>query len=111
MLLLLLRTPLRAALHVLFAPLEKMALTNHLTASLLLSAVAHLPGRPEDWPQPVLLAIVIGVLATQWLLSTPWLRPYRLGPLEWLRRWVTWGRRPPLRHVVHVVHVSDGSQS
>jgi uncharacterized protein len=97
-LLLLLRTPLRAALRALFAPLGKMALTNYLTASILVLAVAHLHGRPQDWTQPVILAVVIGILAAQWLFSTLWLRRYRFGPLEWLWRWATWGRRPALRH-------------
>jgi uncharacterized protein len=97
-LLLLLMTPLRAVLHALFAPLGRMALTNYLTASLLVLAVAHLHGRPQDWTQPVLLAVVIGVLAAQWLFSTFWLRRYRFGPLEWLWRWATWGRRPVLQH-------------
>ncbi|MEV4470477.1 DUF418 domain-containing protein [Nonomuraea sp. NPDC049504] len=95
-LLLLLRTPLRAALHALFAPLGKMALTNYLTASILVLAVAHLHGRPQDWTQPVLLAVAIGVLAAQWVFSTFWLRHYRYGPLEWLWRWATWGRRPAI---------------
>ncbi|MEV4076508.1 DUF418 domain-containing protein [Nonomuraea fuscirosea] len=97
-LLLLLRTPLRAALHALFAPLGRMALTNYLTASMLVLAVAHLHGRPQDWTRPVQLAVVIGVLAAQWLFSTLWLRRYRFGPLEWLWRWATWGRRPALQH-------------
>lgn len=98
MLLLMLRTPLRAALHALFAPLGKMALTNYLTASILVLAVAHLHGRPQDWAQPVLLALAVGILAAQWVFSTLWLRRYRFGPLEWLWRWATWGRRPALQH-------------
>ncbi|MGW7481690.1 DUF418 domain-containing protein [Nonomuraea muscovyensis] len=98
MLLLMLRTPLRAALHALFAPLGKMALTNYLTASILVLAVAHLHGRPQDWTQPVLLALAVGILSAQWVFSTLWLRRYRFGPLEWLWRWATWGRRPALQH-------------
>ncbi|WP_052422873.1 DUF418 domain-containing protein [Nonomuraea candida] len=96
-LLLLLRTPLRAALHAIFAPLGRMALTNYLTASVLVLAVAHLHGHPQDWTQPAILAVVAGVLAAQWLFSTLWLRRHRFGPLEWLWRWATWGRRPALR--------------
>ncbi|HEX6857770.1 MAG TPA: DUF418 domain-containing protein, partial [Streptosporangiaceae bacterium] len=33
----------------------------------------------------------------QWAFSTLWLRRFRQGPLEWLWRWATWARRPPLR--------------
>ncbi|WP_231647664.1 hypothetical protein [Planomonospora sphaerica] len=30
-------------------------------------------------------------------MSTLWLCRYRRDPLEWLWRWATWARRPPLR--------------
>src|SRR5690606_41628581 len=44
--LLLLRTPLRAALRVLFAPLGRMALTNYLPATVLVLAAARPLGVP-----------------------------------------------------------------
>jgi uncharacterized protein len=38
----------------------------------------------------------VGVFALQTLLSVAWLRAFQYGPLEWLWRWFTYLRRPPL---------------
>lgn len=96
--LVLLRTPIRQGLQIVFAPLGRMALTNYLTATALVLAIAHLVGgRPDTWSGATVLSIAGGILACQWVFSTVWLRRYRQGPLEWLWRWATWVRRPPLR--------------
>ncbi|GIH75696.1 hypothetical protein Plo01_21250 [Planobispora longispora] len=98
-LLLLLRTPLRPALRAVFAPLGRMALTNYLTATVLVLAVSPLiGGPPHTWSLTTLLLIAGAVLTAQSPLSALWLRRYRQGPVEWLWRWATWGHRPPLRH-------------
>ncbi|WP_163509051.1 DUF418 domain-containing protein [Fodinicola acaciae] len=97
-LLVLLRTPLQGALRTLFAPLGRMALTNYLTATVLVLVLSRvIPGRPDDWPFGKVLLVAVAILATQWLWSTLWLRHFRFGPLEWLWRWATWLRRPPLQ--------------
>ncbi|GGP17018.1 DUF418 domain-containing protein [Nonomuraea glycinis] len=96
-LLILLRTPLRPVLELLFAPLGRMALTNYLTATLLVLAAAHLLGLPIGLSSSVAFQAAGVILAAQWLFSTLWLRRYRQGPLEWLWRWATWARRPTLR--------------
>ncbi|GGK91946.1 hypothetical protein Sme01_54340 [Sphaerisporangium melleum] len=96
-LLVLLRTPLRPVLRAVFEPLGRMALTNYLTATVLViiaDRVFELPLR-SSWTAVYALAGTI--LAAQWLFSTLWLRRYRQGPLEWIWRWATWTRRPPLR--------------
>ena len=49
-LLVLLRTPLRPVLRVVFAPLGRMALTNYLTATLLVLGAAHVLGLPIVQP-------------------------------------------------------------
>jgi uncharacterized protein len=96
--LVLLRTPLRRALRAVFAPLGRMALTNYLTATVLVLAVTPLiGGTPGNWPSTTVLLIAGTILAAQWLFSTLWLRGYRQGPLEWLWRWATWARRPARR--------------
>lgn len=96
--LVLLRTPLRSVLRAVFAPLGRMAFTNYLTATVLVLAVTPLVGgRPETWPAGTVVLTAGTIVAGQWLLSTLWLRRYRQGPLEWLWRWATWARRPPLR--------------
>ncbi|MER7498959.1 DUF418 domain-containing protein [Nonomuraea pusilla] len=86
------------ALDVVFAPLGRMALTNYLTATVLVLALRGLPpGAPHTWPLSTVLLIAGSVLAVQWAWSVLWLRRFRYGPLEWLWRWATWGRRPPSR--------------
>jgi uncharacterized protein len=97
-LLVLLRTPLRPAMQAVFAPLGRMALTNYLTATILVLAVGHvLGGPPDSWSLTRVFLIAGSILTTQWLWSTLWLRRYSQGPLEWLWRWATWAHRPPLR--------------
>ncbi|MEU6409225.1 DUF418 domain-containing protein [Microbispora sp. NPDC046933] len=97
-LLVLLWTPLRPVLRAVFAPLGRMALTNYLSATVLVLVTGRaLGGPPHTWTASAVLLIAGAILAVQWLWSTLWLRRYRQGPLEWLWRWATWGRRPPLR--------------
>ncbi|SNT08074.1 Uncharacterized membrane protein YeiB [Streptosporangium subroseum] len=99
-LLLLLRTPLRPVLQGVFAPLGRMALTNYLSATILVLVAARLIGSsPDGWSEATVLLIAAAILVPQWLVSTLWLRRYRQGPLEWLWRWATWAHRPPLRHI------------
>jgi uncharacterized protein len=96
-LLVLLRTPLRPALQFVFAPLGRMALTNYLTATLLVLAASHILGLPIGQSSSAAFQAAGVILTAQWLFSAVWLRFYRQGPLEWLWRWVTWAHRPPLR--------------
>jgi uncharacterized membrane protein YeiB len=98
-LLVLLRTRLQPALHAVFAPLGQMALTNYLIATVLVLGFGRVLGdAPDRWPLTTVFVIAATVLSVQWLWSTLWLRRYRYGPLEWLWRWATWGRRPALGH-------------
>ncbi|WP_169951465.1 DUF418 domain-containing protein [Microbispora sp. H11081] len=90
-LLVLLRTPLRPALAAVFAPLGRMALTNYLTATVLVLLVARAGGGSADaWSSARVALTSAAVLAVQWLWSTLWLRRRAYGPLEWLWRRVTW---------------------
>ncbi|MGW0807538.1 DUF418 domain-containing protein [Nonomuraea sp. NPDC002799] len=99
--LVLLRTPLRRPLRALFAPLGQMALTNYLAATVLVLAGTHLLGLRHDMPWGAVFLIAGAILTAQWIFSTLWSRRFRQGPLEWLWRWATWGRRPPLRCQEH----------
>jgi uncharacterized protein len=92
-----LRGPLRSALVAVFGPLGRMALTNYLGATVAVLLVVALVGHPERWSTKAVLVLVGLVLGAQWVFSTLWLRRFRQGPLEWLWRWATWARRPPLR--------------
>jgi uncharacterized protein len=90
------------ALRWVWARLEaagRMALTNYVGQSLVMSAVAerwglHLYGRLDG---PQLTALAIAVFATLAILSHLWLRRYRMGPLEWLWRCGTYGTWLPNR--------------
>ncbi|MGW0432589.1 DUF418 domain-containing protein [Micromonospora sp. NPDC003197] len=95
-LLVLLRTPLRPVLRAVFAPLGRVALTNYLTATLLVLAASHLLGLPIGQSLTVAYLVAGAILTAQWLFSSLWLRRYRQGPVEWLWRWATWARRPSL---------------
>ncbi|KAB8190708.1 DUF418 domain-containing protein [Nonomuraea phyllanthi] len=92
----LLRTPLRPVLEFVFAPMGRMALTNYLTATLLVLAAGHILGLPIDRHLTTAYWTAAAILTAQWLFCTLWLRRCRQGPVEWLWRWATWARRPPL---------------
>lgn len=96
--LVLLRTPLRPVLEIVFAPLGRMALTNYLTATVLVLVAARLVGGvPQQWSTATVLMIAGVILLVQWMWSTLWLNRHLQGPIEWLWRWVTWARRPASR--------------
>jgi uncharacterized membrane protein YeiB len=93
------RTPARSVLVAAFVPLGRLALTNYVTATVLVSGISRLlGGAPDHWSSATALVIAGGVLTIQCVWSTLWPRRHRYGPLEWLWRWVTWARRPALRH-------------
>ena len=81
------------------APAGRMALTNYLMQSVVCTLVFYGYGLgyferlPRAW-QPL---FVIALFALQVVFSRWWLSRYRLGPMEWLWRWMTYGRRPAFR--------------
>jgi uncharacterized protein len=95
--LLLLHTPLRRPLAAVLAPMGRMALTNYLTATLVFVPLGHALGLPGSTRWGAAVALGAGILAVQAVLSPLWLRAFRFGPLEWLWRCATWGRRVPIR--------------
>jgi uncharacterized membrane protein YeiB len=76
-----------------------MALTNYLTATILVLMIGRVVGGvPDTWSSTTAVLIAAAVLTVQWVWSSVWLRRYRYGPLEWVWRWATWAVRPSLRH-------------
>lgn len=81
------------------APAGRMALTNYLVQSVICTAVFYGYGLgyferlPRAW-QPLFVA---AVFALQVAYSRWWLARYRHGPMEWLWRWLTYGKRPPMQ--------------
>ncbi|GAA2625829.1 hypothetical protein Adu01nite_44400 [Paractinoplanes durhamensis] len=95
---LLLRTRLAGPLTTVFRPLGRMALTNYLTATMLVLAITGVIGGSDRWSAGGVVLVAAPILLLQWTWSVIWLRRFRQGPAEWLWRWVTWWQRPPLRH-------------
>lgn len=92
-------SPRWRAAALLLAPAGRMALTNYLLQSVVCVGIfyGHGLGLYEQlsraWQVPfVLLLFALQVIASDW-----WLARFRYGPMEWLWRWATYGRRPAFR--------------
>ncbi|MEU7863707.1 DUF418 domain-containing protein [Nonomuraea sp. NPDC049141] len=81
-LLVLLRTPLRPALQFVFAPLGRMALTDYLTATLLVLVASHILGLPIGQSLTAAYWTAGAILTAQWLFCTLWLRRYQHAQLS-----------------------------
>jgi uncharacterized protein len=78
------------------AAVGRMALTNYLLQSVICTTIFYghglgLFGRIDRAGQ---LVIVGGIWAFQMLASSTWLRYFAVGPVEWVTRWLVYGRRP-----------------
>lgn len=82
-----------------FTAVGRMALTNYLLHSILLTTVFYGYGLglygtiPRAWQ----MLFVAAVLGLQLWLSPIWLQHYRFGPVEWAWRSLTYWQRQPLR--------------
>ena len=81
------------------APAGRMALTNYLTHTIVAMTVFYgigfgLMGRlgPVWWP-----LMVVAMISAQVALSRWWLARFAFGPMEWIWRQATYGRRLPIR--------------
>ncbi|MEM8953355.1 MAG: DUF418 domain-containing protein [Verrucomicrobiota bacterium] len=83
-----------------FANIGRMALTNYIGQSLVLSLLfyGHGLGLRAQLPFPMVLAIVPAIWLGQAFLSSLWLKFFRFGPLEWIWRCLTYGAKLPNRH-------------
>lgn len=93
--LLLLRTPAGRVLDAVLAPMGRMALTNYLAATVLFLTVGPLLGIDSFADGPAIAGLTVGILVVQAVWSALWLRRFRYGPVEWVWRCLTWGRRAP----------------
>ena len=78
------------------AAVGRMALSNYLLQTLICTTIFYghglgLFGQVERAGQ---FLIVLGVWAFQLLGSSAWLGYFALGPVEWVLRWLIYGRRP-----------------
>ena len=82
-----------------FAALGRMALTNYLMHSVILTTVFYGYGLglygtiPRMWQ----MGFVVAVVGFQLWFSPFWLHHYRFGPVEWVWRSLTYWNRQPLR--------------
>lgn len=96
---LLLKTGFLQGLLQRFAAVGRMALTNYLMHSLVLTTVFYgyglgLYGEISRFAQ---MGFVVAIIAAQLLLSPWWLHHFRFGPMEWLWRSLTYWQRQPMR--------------
>lgn len=95
-LLLLLRTRLGRPLSAVLEPLGRMALTNYITATLVVTVATPLLGLRGSARWDIAMLLAAGILVVQAVLSRWWLRRMRYGPLEWCVRCVTWWSIVPI---------------
>ncbi|MFE6196996.1 DUF418 domain-containing protein [Streptomyces sp. NPDC057838] len=96
LLLLLLDSPRGERVRRLFVPAGRLALTNYLGQSLIVTGVATAYGLSlyGRLGAAAVLVLALAVYALQLALSTAWLRRFRHGPAEWLLRALTLAARP-----------------
>ena len=80
------------------AAVGRMALTNYLLQTLICTTVfyGHGLGLFGQVDRAGQFLIVLGVWAFQLLASSTWLGHFAVGPVEWVVRWLVFGRRPRL---------------
>jgi uncharacterized protein len=81
------------------AAVGRLALTNYLLQTVICTTIfyGHGLGLFGSVQRVGQLAIVVGVWALQLLWSPLYLRYFRIGPAEWLWRYLTYLKAPPLR--------------
>jgi uncharacterized protein len=82
------------------ASVGQMAFTNYLAHSVVALVLFVFLGFYGQLERHQLYYIVFAVWAVQLVASPIWLKHYRFGPLEWLWRYLTYGKRPPFRREV-----------
>ena len=96
-LMLFLSTGLFAWLRHALACVGRMAFSNYIAHSVIALVTFVLLGYWGAFERHQLYLFVFAIWAVQLVVSPIWLRHYRFGPLEWLWRYLTYGKRPPFR--------------
>jgi len=81
------------------AAVGRMALTNYLlqTVTCVLIFYGYGLGRFGSYSPARATLLALGIFAVQIVLSNLWLSFFRYGPMEWIWRQLTYGRRLQLR--------------
>jgi uncharacterized protein len=90
-----------ARLMARFAAVGRMAFTNYLMHSIILTTIfyGYGFGLYGQVPRLYQMPFVIAVVGFQLWLSPIWLRYFRFGPAEWLWRSLTYWQRQPMRRL------------
>lgn len=83
------------------APVGRMAFTNYLSQTLIMTTLFYMPWGPHwfgqtQWGPAGLWTLVGAIWIAQLIWSPLWLSRFQMGPLEWLWRRLTYGRSIPL---------------
>ena len=77
-----------------------MAFTNYLTQTLIMTTIAY-GGRGLGWygelGWPEMWQLIGAIWIVQLIWSPIWLHFFRMGPIEWIWRSLTYGRLLPIR--------------
>lgn len=84
------------------APVGRMAFTNYLAQTLIMTSLFYMPWGPRwfgsvEWGPAGLWTAVAAIWVLQLIWSPLWLSRFQMGPLEWLWRRLTYGHDIPLR--------------
>jgi uncharacterized protein len=85
------------------APMGRMALTNYILQTVFAISIYYGVGLGLGGSIGPAIFIPIGlcVYAVQIIYSTIWFNYFNYGPLEWIWRQLTYGKRLPLRRQLH----------
>jgi uncharacterized protein len=75
----------------------QMALTNYLTHSAVCGFIFIGLGFYNQFERHELYYVVFAIWAAQLAFSPWWLKHYRMGPAEWVWRYLTYGTKPPFK--------------
>jgi len=79
------------------AAVGQMAVTNYLSQSVICGFLFIGLRWYNQLERHELYYVVFAIWAFQLVFSALWLRAFRFGPVEWLWRYLTYLKRPPLR--------------
>lgn len=79
-----------------FAPVGQMAFTNYLSQSIITSIFFYGLGYFAKLQRYELYYVVLGIWIFQIIFSTVWLKKFKMGPLEWLWRSLTYWKKQPM---------------
>jgi len=82
-----------------FGAVGRMALTNYLMQSLVMTTIfyGYGLGLYGEVPRFLQQVFVVALIALQLIISPWWLKHFNFGPAEWLWRCLTYGQRQPMR--------------